>query len=1050
MPNPISLAPPVPLNEDLRLKALRSYYLLDSFNTISDKTFDHLCELSKDVCRMPMAAISLVDETREWFKTQVGFELKQIARDKSCSTYVVSSNEVLIVEDLLQDERFAQNAFALAQPPIRFYAGFPLQSAEGYVLGALMVMDHSPRVLTSNQIEQLKKLASTVMFMMELYRKANYFDLSSLFFKLTKELHCLVRRDGYFMKVNPTWTQILGWSEADLKAKPFNEFIHPEDRVAAWKQFDQVARKGAMVRYSTRVMHQNGSVVWLEWSMTFSKEYALVLGTARDMTQEKAFQDELKRTANQLTALFESMTEGILLLNEKGEAVQFNATALQILGLTSQELLGHSPVSGNFSIRRPNGEPFPREEMPGLVALKTGKSIHHLPMIIQKKDGSASWISTTARPLFIPGQDKPYSAISTFSDLSDLQKAQMEIKNTMDFVPTGIVRMNKEGNITYVNDTFVKILGQSREELLNRNWKDLIEGQDRRLVVKEWQQSVLEKRAFEFTYPYKHNFKVAYIYIKGQELKDIAGTLEGYLGSIQDITSLKTVEQLNEYYKVALDQASIVAFTDVHGKITYANEMFCKVSGYSKEELIGQDHRILNSHKMGREFFKNMWATIASGKPWNGEICNRAKDGHEYWVSTNIIPYMGANGKIDKYIAIRKDITVEKRQQLELQGAYKQAEAATRAKSDFLSTMSHEIRTPLNGVIGMASLLVESQLTKDQMEIADAIIQSGKSLLMVINDVLDFSKIEAGKMQLEETEFDGGSYFVELLKPFQLTAHSKGLEFELQVSGNEFCLIGDPGRIGQILSNLVGNALKFTREGKVIVRLQCQRLGLDSNLKISVSDTGIGIPADVKSQLFQPFTQAEQSTTRKYGGTGLGLSICKRLVEMMNGSIGVESEYGKGATFFVDLQLKTGKAIFIQPHAGKSHEQRLQFQGRVLVAEDNPTNQKVIDRMLAKLGLKAHLVANGKEAVEAMKEAQYDLILMDCQMPEMDGYEATKVIRALPGLGKSIPIIALTANVVQGDDQRCLDAGMNRYLSKPVDLAILESALSEYLMAQAA
>lgn len=504
--------------------------------------------------------------------------------------------------------------------------------------------------------------------------------------------------------------------------------------------------------------------------------------------------------------------------------------------------------------------------------------------------------------------------------------------------------------------------------------------------------------------------------------------------------------------KMALDSAAIVAETDTRGRITYANEKFLEISKYSKLEIIGQNHRILESGYHSKEFFTNLWKTISSGTVWRGEIRNKAKDGSHYWVDTTIYPVRDENAELKGYVAIRFDITEKKALLLKIESAREAAVIADQAKTQFLYTMSHEIRTPLNGIIGMISLLQETELTADQREYSETISRSGTTLLTIINDILDFSKIEAGKMDLEEVEFDVKCYLSELIKPFQHTAQKKDISLKFECMDYPNAIVGDDGKMGQIVSNLVSNAMKFTKKGGVIIRVDCKDRDDKTAVTISVHDSGMGIPKEAQARMFQAFSQAEKTTSRNYGGTGLGLSISKRLVELMQGKISFESELGKGTTFKVELLLRKGKELTLMQNQvqcqGQLQNQIQKITGRILVAEDNSTNQLVLSRMLDKWGCKYHMVGNGNEVIDAMREGKFDLILMDCQMPEMDGYQATRNIRNSQSLDQEIPIVALTANVVQGDQQKCQEAGMNEYLSKPIDRTALKSVLLKYLAAE--
>jgi len=673
--------------------------------------------------------------------------------------------------------------------------------------------------------------------------------------------------------------------------------------------------------------------------------------------------------------------------------------------------------------------------------------------------------------------------------------------------------------------------------------------------------------------------------------------------------------------RFAIDQHSIVAVTDVRGNITYVNEKFTQISGYAKSELLGKNHRILNSGYHDKAFFADMYKTISSGKVWHNEVCNRAKDGSLYWVDTTIAPFMGEDNKPKSYIAIRTDITRQKSIESQLTEALEEAQVASRLKSDFLANMSHEIRTPMNGVIGMTGLLLDTDLTAKQRDYAENTLKSADALLTIINDILDFSKIEAGKLELEIVPLDLRELMEDVAELMALKCREKNIEMLLRYKPEcRRYFLGDPGRIRQILLNLLSNAVKFTEQGHVLLSVESYDGVDDTNtLLIKVKDTGIGIEQSKLDKIFNKFDQEDSSTTRKFGGTGLGLAICRELCYLMQGNIIVHSEKGKGSVFSFTLTLATDPSLdsdvnqtpdqygkrqdnrelkyaethclsgrkillidalpisrtilleqisgtnitvetaesaslalekitnaasrlspfdiviidshsvemtdgnflekiekyhlfdngvlvymtsvpskgdserlrelgfdayltkptraselpqilslawqekiqnnkrdcFITRHTLRSKEKGSQKQVsfadvHVLLVEDNPVNQMVATEYLEGYGCTITPAGNGIEVLEQIETQDFDLIFMDCQMPEMDGFEATREIRQRNiksrGADKMrVPIVAFTANAMQGDREKCLVAGMDDFISKPVNQKALEEILKKWL-----
>ncbi|MEY4593497.1 MAG: hypothetical protein RIR18_2392 [Pseudomonadota bacterium] len=530
--------------------------------------------------------------------------------------------------------------------------------------------------------------------------------------------------------------------------------------------------------------------------------------------------------------------------------------------------------------------------------------------------------------------------------------------------------------------------------------------------------------------------------------KTVAGLLpNGQFSESSDVESLSTLvaqlvhererdRQELSNQKFALDEHAIVSITDTQGKIIYANDRFCQISKYAREELLGQNHSIVKSGFHSKEFFGELWSTILAGKVWHGEVKNRAKDSEEYWVSATVVPFLDEHGMPYQFIAIRTDISARKAAEAAMAEAARAAEAASRAKSEFLANMSHEIRTPMNGIIGMTDLALDTPLNAEQREYLQIVKNSADSLLTIINDILDFSKIEAGRMDIESIPFASHSLVSETIKLLSMRAYQKGLELICDIDSNvPRSLLGDPGRIRQILTNLLGNALKFTPTGSITLRMRVdsrEQQGDDEviNLHIAVQDTGIGIPVSKQRIIFEAFSQEDASTTRQYGGTGLGLTICNRLVGMMDGRMWVDSELGDGSTFHFIVCLKVDpNHTHIEPVGTEYLKNK-----RVLVVDDIETNRQILERQLSKYEMVVESLGSSTAALAYLQttEQKFDLLLLDVQMPDMDGFMLVKSLRNQPPKAGVPPIIFLSSSGMKGDAQQCRDLAIAAYYAKPV------------------
>jgi len=552
-------------------------------------------------------------------------------------------------------------------------------------------------------------------------------------------------------------------------------------------------------------------------------------------------------------------------------------------------------------------------------------------------------------------------------------------------------------------------------------------------------------------------------------LRDAEEAVIGYLLIGSDNTARRQVEEerkraearaaeaLRELKDVraAIDEHAIVAITDPRGKITYVNDRFCGISKYSREELLGQDHRIINSEFHPKEFMRTLWRTIGDGRVWKGEIRNKAKDGTFYWVDVTIVPYLGKEGKPIQYISIRTDITERKHFELalqqtnaELETARYAAEKANLAKSDFLSSMSHELRSPLNAILGFAQLMESASPppTVTQTKSISRILQAGWYLLKLINEVLDLAVIESGKVSLSKEPVSLSDLMNECQSMMEPQAQERGISMSFPLFENPVFVSADRTRLKQIIINLVSNAIKYNNEQGTVV-VDCAA-GASKRVRISVKDTGAGLPPEKLMQLFTPFNRLGQEAG-SVAGTGIGLVVSKRLVELMGGVIGVQSSVGMGSVFWFELlaaqepqvAAHSGEAKPVdRPEASDDAPRRT-----LLYVEDNPANMELVEELIARFPDMALVTAvNGTLGIEIARATVPEVILMDINLPGISGIKALKILRADPATAH-IPVIALSANAMPRDLEKGLEAGFFRYLTKPIQIKHFMASVKEAL-----
>ena len=761
---------------------------------------------------------------------------------------------------------------------------------------------------------------------------------------------------------------------------------------------------------------------------------------------------QMQQSESRLRAIADTAVDGMVMIDAQGRVQSFNAAAERILGWRPEQVVGQ-----NVSILMPEPDRSRHDTYIQRYLQGQGGGLiggNGREVLALRPDGSTVPIRISIGRVPLDGDPVFVGFINDLTQRrameQELKASEQRLRSLMANIPGVTFRCRCDGDWTmlFVSDAVVALTGWQPEDFLEGriHFSQLTVPEDVPRLWDEVSAAIEQKR------PYHVKFRLVdkqgnthWVSESGRPMLGDDGQVLWIDGVIMDMTFFEQRNAEFESTVRAIDRALAVVEFDLNGHVLNANTNFLELMGYGLEEIVGQHHRIFCDPAYTQtEAYEQFWKQLRSGELDGGEYLRFSKTGSQVWIQASYSPIFDAQGQPVKVVKFATDISQRRAMEQELRAAKDRAEQAATARSTFLANMSHEIRTPMNAIIGFTEALLDTSLEAGQRRHLATVHQAARSMLRLLNDILDTAKLEKGAVELELADFSVQEVCEQILASLRIQATKKGLDLQLQVAPSvPAYLHGDALRLQQILLNLLGNALKFTEAGRVQLRIDYERTGTGW-LSLDVEDTGIGIASQHLDRIFDPFAQADASTTRRFGGTGLGTTITRQLAELMGGTISVRSTVGVGTTFTVRLPLPEGQPAPAQPTAlpGVALPPL-----RILAVDDVPANIELLQIHLDRGRHQTTIARDGQEAVEAFCNGRFDVVLMDLQMPGMDGLEATRRIRAFEQAQrrKAVPIIALSASVLEQDRRNARAAGMDGFASKPLEPARLFREIARVL-----
>lgn len=1026
-------------SETQRIAALKNYYILE---TLPEKEFDQLTDLAASICHMPISMLSIVDEKRLWFKSSHGFNKKDADPDLAFCHHTILQPDILEVADTLLDRRFSQNPYVVEAPHIRFYAGCPVTDPAGINLGSICVVDQKPGLLSESQRNSLKTLADIAAGLIVKHREKLELLQFKKLFQLSNDLLCVAGADGYFREINPAFHKVLGWDEEFLLNTSFFDLVHPDDLQYTKQKLDQLAQGAKNISFEHRFRCKDGSYNYLQWMSTPDTATGLLYAIARDVTDEKQKEAALQYSENKFRSFFEN-SQGFLCLHDpNGRFLRVNQAGAQSMGYSPTDFINLTlfdivPAHWHEQVRA-----YLHEIQTHGRASGTMHTLH--------RNGDLQiWYFNNF--LETDAQHQPY-VIGNAIDISERHKLELELSKASKMLEqTNQVAKIGGWEVDLVRQT---VYWSTVTKAIHEVPKDYQPNFDAAVdfFIDPYRDQLLSlfNRMVEQGVGYDAELQILTatgrtIWVRAigePEMKN--GKCVRAFGTFQDIDERKKAEKdlLSEKVRLAafVEHApAAVAMFDKEIRYLAVSKRWLEEYRISKN-IIGLSHY---------DVFPNVtdtWKAIHQ-RCLEGQVEKCEEDiwqppgwtynQHLRW---EVRPWYEYDGSIGGIMMYTQDITQSWIQREELKRAKLIAENASKAKSEFLANMSHEIRTPLNGVIGFTDLVLKTDLNPTQHQYLSIVNQSGNVLLNIINDILDFSKIEAGKLELDIVPSDLHEISSQAADIITYQGQQKGLEMLLNLQPDLPRFISvDSVRLKQVLVNLLGNAVKFTEQGEIELKISANDFQADQALfRFEVRDTGIGIKPDMQAKIFEAFSQEDPSTTKKYGGTGLGLTISNKLLGLMGSQLQLESQPGKGSTFYFDILLTARRGDPIVWHDGSDIK-------KVLIVDDNDNNRIILKQMFLVKDIQVTEARNGDEALKQVNETEpFDVILMDYHMPHMDGLETIEKIRQNTGNSLSGPSIILLHS--SSDDERiskgCERLNISQRLVKPIKRQELYFALS--------